>query len=66
MTWSIARPNAVWIRVHAASVTTPATIYNTQLNIFFLCFMLDPSFNETADNYNEIPYTLLFIQTENP
>ncbi len=55
-----------WIRVHAASFTTPATIYNIQLNNIFLCVMLDPSFDETAENYNEIPYTLTLVQQENP
>lgn len=55
-----------WIRVHAASVTTPVTIYNVQLNNVFLCIMQDPSFDETADNYNEIPYTLTLLQQENP
>ena len=58
--------NKFWVRVHAASVTTPATIYNIQLNNVFLCIMLNPSFDESADNYNEIPYTLTFLQQENP
>ena len=58
--------NKFWVRVHVASVTTPATIYNIQLNNVFLCIMLNPSFDETADNYNEIPYTLTFLQSESP
>ncbi|MGA8903704.1 MAG: hypothetical protein WB661_01705 [Candidatus Bathyarchaeia archaeon] len=55
-----------WVRVHAASITTPATIYNIQLNNVFVCIMLNPSFDETADNYNEIPYAVTLLQTENP
>lgn len=55
-----------WVRVSAASVTTPATIYNIQLNNVFNCIMQNPSFDETADNYNEIPYTLTLVQQENP
>ncbi len=58
--------NKFWIRVSAASVTTAATIYNIQLNNVFLCIMLNPSFDETADDYNEIPYTLTLLQQENP
>ena len=58
--------NRFWVRVHPASVTTPATIYNIQLNNVFLCIMVDPSFDETADDYNEIPYTLTLLQQENP
>jgi len=58
--------NKFWVRVHAASVTLAATIYNIQLNNVFLCIMLNPSFDESADNYNEIPYTLTLLQTENP
>jgi hypothetical protein len=58
--------NKFWVRVSAASVTTPATIYNIQLNNVFLCIMLNPSFDETAVDYNEIPYTLTLLQTENP
>ena len=58
--------NKFWVRVHAASITTPATIYNIQLNNVFLCIMLNPSFDELADNYNEIPYTLTLLQQENP
>jgi hypothetical protein len=55
-----------WIRVHPASVTTPATIYNVKLNNVFLCIVLDPSFAETAIDYNAIPYTLTLQQQENP
>lgn len=58
--------NKFWVRVHPAGVTTPATIYNIQLNNVFLCIMVDPSFDETADDYNEIPYTLTLLQQENP
>lgn len=58
--------NKFWVRVHVASVTTPATVYNIQINNVFLCIMLDPSFDETADDYNEIPYTLTLLQQENP
>jgi hypothetical protein len=53
--------NKFWVRVHAASVTTTATIYNIQLNNVFLCIMQNPSFDETADDYNEIPYTLTLL-----
>jgi len=55
-----------WVRVSAASVTTPATIYQIQLNNVFNCIMINPSFDETADDYNEIPYTLTLLQQENP
>lgn len=58
--------NKFWVRVNPASVTTAATIYNIQLNNVFLCVMLDPSFDETAENYNTIPYTATFLQIENP
>jgi hypothetical protein len=58
--------NKFWVRVSATSVTTPATIYNIQLNNVFLCVMQNPSFDETADDYNEIPYTLTFLQSEMP
>lgn len=55
-----------WVRVHVASVTTAATVYQIQLNNVFNCIMLNPSFDESADNYNEIPYTATFMQAENP
>ena len=59
--------NKFWVRVHAASVTTPATIYNIQLNNVFLCIMLDPGFKDLdAQNYGEIPYTVTLLQQENP
>jgi hypothetical protein len=58
--------NKFWVRVYAASVTTPATIYNIQVNNVFNCIMQNPTFDESADNYNEIPYTLTLLQQENP
>ena len=58
--------NKFWVRVHASSVTTPATIYNIQLNNVFNCIMMDSNFDETADDYNEILYTLTLLQQELP
>lgn len=55
-----------WVRVKAASVTTPATIYSIKINNVFQCIMLDPSFDDAAADYNETPYTLTLIQQENP
>lgn len=58
--------NKFWVRVHAASVTTPATAYNTQVNNVFNCILMAPTFNDTADDYNETLYTLTLVQSENP
>jgi len=58
--------NKFWLRVSASSVTTAATVNQIQLNNVFNCIMLDPSFNETAENYNIIPYAATFLQVENP
>ena len=58
--------NKFWLRVHAASVTTAATMNNIQLNNVFNCIMMDPSFDEAADDYNEISYTLTLLQQELP
>lgn len=58
--------NKFWVRVHPASVTTPATIYNIKLNNVFNCIMMDPSFDEKTTDYGEIPYSLTLIQQENP
>lgn len=58
--------NKFWVRVKVASVTTAATVNQIQLNLVFLCLMLDPEFPETAQGYNTIPYRCTLIQQENP
>ena len=58
--------NKFWVRVKVASVTTPATVNQVQLNLVFLCLMLDPEFPETVLQYNIIPYRCTFQQQENP
>jgi hypothetical protein len=58
--------NKFWIRVHAASVTTPATIYQVQLNNVYNCIMADPTFDKLTAGTNETPYQLIFFQVENP
>lgn len=55
-----------WIRVKVASVTTAATANQIQINKVFNCIMLSPEFQESAEDYNEIPYGLTFVQQENP
>jgi len=34
----------------------------TALNTVFLRIMMNPRFDENAENYNEIPYSLTFLQ----
>jgi hypothetical protein len=58
--------NKFWVRVSAASVTTPATIYNIQINPVYLCIMMDPTFVDSVSSIGEIPYTCTFLQQENP
>jgi hypothetical protein len=58
--------NKFWVRVKVASVTTAATVNQIQINTVFNCIMTNPAFDETAENYNRTPYTLLFLQQENP
>ena len=59
-------PGKFWVRVEVASVTVAATVNQIQINNVFNCLMVDPAFDDTADNYNATPYTLLFLQSENP
>ncbi len=58
--------NKFWLRVNTSAVGTPSTVNQIQLNNVFNCIMLDPSFNETADNYGHLPYSCIFAQVENP
>jgi len=58
--------NKFWIRVNAASVRTAATVNQIQLNLVYLCLLLDPEFPETASNYDAIPYRCTLLQQENP
>jgi hypothetical protein len=58
--------NKFWVRVKVASVTTAATVYQVTTNSVYLCIMMDPAFDETAEDYNEIPYRLTFLQSELP
>jgi hypothetical protein len=58
--------NKFWLRASVPGVTTPATVNQIQLSNAYNCIMLDPSFNETAENYNMVPYTATFVQQENP
>lgn len=58
--------NKFWIRVKVASVTTAATVNQVQLNLVYLCLLLDPEFPETAQRYNAISYRCTFLQQENP
>ena len=58
--------NKFWIRVKVASVTTVATVNQIQLNLIYLCLLLDPEFPESAKNYNVIDYHCTFQQQENP
>jgi len=55
-----------WVRTKVPTVTTSATVNQIQINRVFNCIMLNPSFNETAENYNKTPYSLTFVQQENP
>jgi hypothetical protein len=55
-----------WVRVHAASVSTSATIYQVQLNNVFNCIMVDPAFDKLTAGAMETPYTATFLQVENP
>jgi len=58
--------NKFWIRVKVASVTTVATMNQIQLNLIYLCLLLDPEFPESVKNYNSIDYRCTFQQQENP
>jgi hypothetical protein len=53
-----------WFRVKAASVTTPATVNQIQINTVYLCIMLDPHFEQTAEWYDRQPYAVTFAQKE--
>jgi hypothetical protein len=55
-----------WVRVSVASVTTAATVLQIQLNRVYNCILLNPTFHDDATNYGETPYTLEFVQQENP
>jgi hypothetical protein len=58
--------NKFWVRVHPASVTTPATVNQIQLNNVFNCLMVDPTFDKLTAGAMETPYTVSFLQVENP
>jgi hypothetical protein len=58
--------NKFWVRVKVASVTTVATVNQIQLNLVYLCLLLDPEFPENVRNYNAIPYRCTLLQQENP
>jgi hypothetical protein len=47
-------------------VTVAATVNQIQVNTIFQCIMTDPSFQNTAENYNRQPYTCSFLQKEDP
>jgi len=68
--WRLDTVNSIaykfWIRVNAASVRTAATVNQIQLNLVYLCLLLDPEFPETASNYDAIPYRCTLLQQEDP
>jgi hypothetical protein len=55
-----------WVRVHVAGVTTAATVNQIQVNIVYNCIMLNPQFDESADNYNSVVYTATFSNKRIP
>jgi hypothetical protein len=55
-----------WVRVRVASVTSAATVYQVQINVVWLCIMVDPNFSEAADDYNAIAYSATLLQQEAP
>jgi hypothetical protein len=55
-----------WVRVKIASKTTAATVNRIQINNVFNCLMLDPTFDDSIQVKNRTPYSLLFLQQENP
>jgi len=58
--------NKFWVRVSVASVTTPASVNQILMNKVFNCIMLDPTFPQAVELYKRLPYSLIFLQQENP
>jgi hypothetical protein len=55
-----------WVRVKVVSVTTAATVYQIQINVVWLCILVDPNFSEVAEDYNSIAYSATLLQKEAP
>jgi len=56
--------NKFWVRVKIASVTTPATVNQIQINTVYYCIMVDPHFDQAVERYNRQPYSCIFLQKE--
>ena len=56
--------NKFWVRVKVASVTTPATVNQIQINTVYACIMLDPHFEQAVERYNRQSYAVTFAQKE--
>jgi hypothetical protein len=52
------------VRCSAASVTTPATVNQIELNNVYRCIMVDPTLREQSQQYDQIDYSIVLLQQE--
>jgi hypothetical protein len=56
--------NKFWVRCSVASVTTPASVNQIQLNNVYRCIMVDPVLSEKSQQYDQIEYSVALLQQE--
>lgn len=55
-----------WVRMTADALAVNPVASSIGVNEIYNCLMLDPQFQESAQEYNRTDYTLTFQQQENP